>query len=243
MTTTRYEIEVIHEARDARMKTTCRSRRTRGRLRGSTSICRVVVVTVPPTSAAKRCTVVLGGAATAASPGTATVFRRSPSCGADRDSRWSTTSAALPLPLLRLVHQLNGWTWSGPFGGGHRLARLLGLEDLGIEVRNEGVISHKRDDGLLMAEQVDGGSCSQRVSAIRRSLRYPPRRASAGCHRRGLGGYAFLLLLESPLAHTSPWVFDEVESTRSATTSASTSSRGPALNPSQQRQDCAARIW
>lgn len=105
---------------------------------------------------------------------------------------------------------VNGFGWDGP-DAANRLARLL-LEELGIEDRQRRVfISHKRDDGLGAAEQLH-----ERLSregflpfidrfAIRTGAQVQEAIADA------LEDHAFLLLLETPLAHTSDWVFDEVD--------------------------------
>ncbi len=110
-------------------------------------------------------------------------------------------------PSLALV---NGFAWAGP-DAAQRLARLL-LEELGIEDRQRRVfISHKRDDGLGAAEQLyDRLSHSGFVPfidrfAIRSGQQVQETIADA------LEDYAFILLLETPLAHTSAWVFDEVD--------------------------------
>jgi hypothetical protein len=105
---------------------------------------------------------------------------------------------------------LNGWEWSGATPA-RRLARRL-LEELGIEDRRRRVfISHKRDDGMAAAGQLyDFLSRSGFEPFIDRlgiglGLNVQNEIADA------LEDCAFLLLLETPLAYTSEWVFDEVE--------------------------------
>lgn len=105
---------------------------------------------------------------------------------------------------------LNGFAWVRPDAPA-RLARLL-LEELGIEDRQRRVfISHKRDDGLGAAEQLHDALTHARFLpfidrfAIRTAEQVQEAIADA------LEDHAFLLLLETPLAHTSDWVFDEVD--------------------------------
>lgn len=104
----------------------------------------------------------------------------------------------------------NGFEWSGPESA-EGLARLL-LEDLGIEDQQRRVfISHKREDGLGAAEQLHDRLAHSGFSpfidrfAIRAGVAVQAAIADA------LEDHAFLLLLETPLAHTSDWVFDEVD--------------------------------
>jgi TIR domain len=115
-------------------------------------------------------------------------------------------SASVPAEL----RPLNGWEWSGS-DPARRLARIL-LELLGIEDRQRRVfISHKRGDGLWAAEQLHDELSHQRFLpfidrfAIREGQRFQDEIADA------LEDHAFLLLLETPDAHDSVWVFDEVE--------------------------------
>jgi hypothetical protein len=108
------------------------------------------------------------------------------------------------------LRPINGWQWSGP-DAPVRLARFL-LEELGIEERQRSVfISHKREDGLYAAEQLYDhlGHHGFKPFIDRFDLR-----AAADVQAQiadALEARAFLLLLETPLAHTSDWVFDEVD--------------------------------
>lgn len=93
----------------------------------------------------------------------------------------------------------------------NRLVRLL-LEELGIEEGQRRVfISHKRDDGLGAAEQLHDTLSHHGFRpfidrfAVRVGKDVQEEIADA------LEDHAFLLLLETPLAHTSDWVFDEVD--------------------------------
>ena len=104
----------------------------------------------------------------------------------------------------------NGFAWTGD-GAARRLARIL-LAELGIEDRQRRVfISHKREDGLGAAEQVhDALSHAGFVPFIDRFViraGEPVQETIADA----LEDHAFLLLLETPLAHISDWVFDEVD--------------------------------
>jgi hypothetical protein len=105
---------------------------------------------------------------------------------------------------------LNGWEWTGATPA-RSLARRL-LEEVGIEdKRRRAFISHKREDGLAAAEQLHDFPSDHGFEAfvdrfgIRSGSDVQERIADA------LEECAFLLLLETPLAHTSDWVFDEVE--------------------------------
>jgi len=115
--------------------------------------------------------------------------------------------SALVPPSLRPI---NGWEWVGG-DAPQRLARLL-LEELGIEERQRSVfISHKREDGLLAAEQLHEHLSKHGFDPfidrfdIRTGIDVQATIADA------LEARAFLLLLETPLAHTSEYVFDEVD--------------------------------
>jgi hypothetical protein len=109
-----------------------------------------------------------------------------------------------------LLHPMNGWPWVGATPA-LRLARLL-LEELGIEDRRRRVfISHKRDDGMAAAEQLHDFLSHHGFEPFidRFGVRAGDEVQSAIAD--ALEDCAFLLLLETPLAHTSEWVYDEVE--------------------------------
>ncbi|WP_407342006.1 toll/interleukin-1 receptor domain-containing protein [Pengzhenrongella phosphoraccumulans] len=103
----------------------------------------------------------------------------------------------------------NGFEWTSPESA-RKLARIL-LENLGIEENERRVfISHKRDDGLGAAEQLH-----DRLTHVgfRPFIDRFFLRAGEDVQERiadVLEDYAFLLLLETPMAHTSRWVFDEL---------------------------------
>ena len=92
-----------------------------------------------------------------------------------------------------------------------QLVHLL-LEELGIEEKQRRVfISHKRDDGLGAAEQLHDTLSHH---GFRPFIDQFAVRVGQGVQAEiadALEDHAFLLLLETPLAHTSTWVFDEVD--------------------------------
>lgn len=104
----------------------------------------------------------------------------------------------------------NGIEWR--VGGDARsLVRVL-LEELGIEERQRRVfLSHRREDGLGAAEQLHDKLTHANFLpfidrfSIRKGQDVQKEIANA------LEYYAFLLLLETPQAHNSNWVFDEVD--------------------------------
>lgn len=104
----------------------------------------------------------------------------------------------------------NGVEWSAPEDL-EPIVRLI-LEELGIEEKHRRVfISHKRDDGLGAAEQLHDTLSHHRFRPFIDRFAV---RAGAGVQdeiANALEEHAFLLLLETPLAHTSDWVFDEVD--------------------------------
>lgn len=104
----------------------------------------------------------------------------------------------------------NAFTWNGEFGA-YDLARVV-VEELGIEDKQRKVfISYRRADALQMAEQLHDELTKRRFLpfvdrfAIEYGEEIQPRIADA------LEDFAFLLLIESPLAHESKWVFYEVD--------------------------------
>jgi TIR domain len=110
-------------------------------------------------------------------------------------------------PVLRAV---NGWEWSGR-DPAMRLARRL-LEELGIEEQRRRVfISHRREDGLAAAEQLydylHHHGFEPFIDRFSIRLASDVQKAIADA----LEDFAFLLLLETPRAHESDWVFYEVE--------------------------------
>lgn len=110
-------------------------------------------------------------------------------------------------PLLAAV---NGFAWTGAEPA-RRLARLL-LTELGIEDRQRRVfISHRRADGLGAAEQLHDELSHKGFSPFIDRFSIRAGRDIQVEIADALEDHAFLLLLETPLAHTSDWVFDEVD--------------------------------
>ncbi|GAW49414.1 MULTISPECIES: toll/interleukin-1 receptor domain-containing protein [unclassified Nocardioides] len=108
------------------------------------------------------------------------------------------------------LSQFNGFEWSGQEPE-RRLARVV-LEQLDIEERDRRVfISHKRSDGLAAAEQLHDELTHVRFSPFIDRFGVPPGGDVQGRIADALERFAFLLLLETPEAHLSDWVFDEVD--------------------------------
>jgi hypothetical protein len=108
------------------------------------------------------------------------------------------------------LRRINGRAWQGS-APAKRLARGL-LEELGVEERQRSVfISHRRHDGLYAAEQLydhlghHGFLPFIDRFGIRAAADVPDAIADA------LEERAFLLLVETPQAHESEWVFLEVD--------------------------------
>jgi hypothetical protein len=103
---------------------------------------------------------------------------------------------------------INGfpWTW-----GPQKLARVL-LAELGIEERQRrAFISHKRDDGLGAAEQLHDQLAHIGFRPFIDRFAIPLGRDVQAEIADALEDHAFVLFLETPLAHTSDWVFYEVD--------------------------------
>ena len=111
----------------------------------------------------------------------------------------------VPSALLRI----NGFSWSGT-DPARRLARRL-LEELGIEIQQRRVfISHKREDGCLAAENVADYLSHSGFDPFIDRFNVPTGVDFQERIANELEDYAFLLVLETPLASESKWVFDEV---------------------------------
>lgn len=105
---------------------------------------------------------------------------------------------------------INGFIWSGA-DPARRLARRL-LEELGIEIRQRRVfVSHRREDGLLAAEYVADHLSHNGFDPFIDRFNVPSAVDIQERIANELEDYAFLLLLETPLAFESEWVFDEVD--------------------------------
>ena len=108
------------------------------------------------------------------------------------------------------LRPINGLGWSGP-SAGRALARVL-LAELGIEDRQRRVfISHKREDGLGAAEQLHDALSHHRFTPFIDRFVIREGEDVQATIADALEDHAFLLLLETPIAHTSDWAFDEVD--------------------------------
>lgn len=108
------------------------------------------------------------------------------------------------------LSSFNGFEWSGPEPE-RRLAQNL-LEQLDIEERDRMVfISHKRTDGLGSAEQLHDALTRIRFAPFIDRFAIPVGQAVQQRIADALERFAFLLVLETPEAHLSDWVFDEVD--------------------------------
>jgi hypothetical protein len=118
--------------------------------------------------------------------------------------------AAFGAQVPSALRPVNGFEWSGA-DPSRALARLL-LVELGIEERQRRVfISHKRDDGLAAAEQLHDALTHRGFAPFIDRFAIPRGRDVQARIADALEDHAFLMLLETPLAHTSDWVFDEVD--------------------------------
>lgn len=112
------------------------------------------------------------------------------------------------VPLL--LSPYNGFEWSGEEPE-RRLARFL-LEELGIEDRERRVfLSHKREDGLGAAEQLHDALTRHRFAPFIDRFAIPLGADVQAHIADALERYAFLLILETPQAHLSEWVYDEFD--------------------------------
>jgi hypothetical protein len=117
-----------------------------------------------------------------------------------------SVSSDVPVALARA----NAFGWTNA-GSAERLARLL-LEELGIEDQQRRVfISHKREDGLGAAEQLHDRLTHDRFLPFIDRFAIRSGRLVQEAIADALEDHAFLLLLETPLAYSSDWVFDEVD--------------------------------
>jgi hypothetical protein len=108
---------------------------------------------------------------------------------------------------LRPVH---GFEWTGT-DPSRRLARKV-LEELGVEDRRRRVfISHKRDDGLAVAEQLHDFLSHHGFEPFIDRFGVGLGRDVQNEIADALEDCAFLLLIETPLAAGSEWAFWEVD--------------------------------
>lgn len=108
------------------------------------------------------------------------------------------------------LRPLNGFEWSG-VSPQVELARQV-LEELGIEDRQRrAFISHKRDDGLAAAEQLHDHLSHNGFRPFIDRFHIPTGANVQEQIADALEDCALLVLLETPLAYTSQWVYDEVD--------------------------------
>jgi TIR domain len=206
---TRYEIQLIHRDQGERV-TAIREAVAAELLEvGLHRAVDVVVDDAPASGDAPSVGVYLGDEAAAGDPATDAVVEAAASSGlVVIPIVPDLTTFARDVPAR--LSPVNGFEWR-PGDPARRLARVL-LAELGIEERQRHVfISHKREDGLGAAEQLhDVLSHHRFVPFIDRFVirEGEPVQATIA---DALEDYAFLLLLETAQAHTSDWVFDEVD--------------------------------
>jgi len=207
--TTTYSIRVIHKDRVEDLQTLRQAVAQEVLQLGLHRTVTVAVVDIPPSDGAPHVCVYLGDDLARADPLTNSDIKEELERG--------TTIFPVVSDLVGFSAQVpdelafaNGIVWRDDATLRH-LVRVL-LEDLGIEDRSRRVfISHRREDGLAAAEQLHDRLTHTGFQpfidrfAIREGADFQNELANA------LEDHAFLLLLETPQAHTSPWVFDEVE--------------------------------
>ncbi len=106
--------------------------------------------------------------------------------------------------------KFNGFEWSGK-NPAKELAHIV-LGQLGIEERDRRIfISHRRLDGLAAAEQLHDELTHHAFKPFIDRFSIQPGEAVQEEIADVLEDFAFLLLLETPDAHNSNWVYDEVD--------------------------------
>jgi hypothetical protein len=204
-----YHIEVFHHGQDDQLAKLREAVASELRAVGLHRAVTVAIEASPASPTVPAAGVYLGDVAAATDPNVVLKISR------------ALADGVLVLPVVKdlahfardvpaLLAPLNGVQWQSD-ADAHRLARIL-LAELGIEERQRrAFISHKREDGLGAAEQLHDALAHDRFVPFidRFVIPYgaPVQRTIADA----LEDHAFLLLIETPLAHTSEWVFDEVE--------------------------------
>src|SRR5258708_18136656 len=108
------------------------------------------------------------------------------------------------------LRPINGFAWLSDQSSDSLCRKLL--EELGIaERQRRAFISHKREDGLAAAEQLHEHLSQHGFRPFIDRFHIPAGRDVQAEIADQLEDCAMLLLLETPLAHTSDWVFDEVD--------------------------------
>jgi hypothetical protein len=108
------------------------------------------------------------------------------------------------------LHPINAWLWKGE-AGAEQLAHWV-LEELGLEETQRRVfVSHRRKDSIMMAEQLHDALAKHRFAPFVDRFEVAAGDDVQERIRETLEDFAFLLLIESPSAHHSEWVFYEVD--------------------------------
>jgi hypothetical protein len=108
------------------------------------------------------------------------------------------------------LRPVNGFAWDGAEPE-ERLCRLV-MEELGIEESQRRVfISHKREDGIAVAEQLHDHLSHSGFRPFIDRFHIPSGRDVQAEIADHLEDCALILVVETPLAHKSDWVFDEVQ--------------------------------
>lgn len=108
------------------------------------------------------------------------------------------------------LRSINAWLWK-PGLEAPELGTFI-LEQLGITERQRlAFISYRRDDALLMGEQLYDQLAHRRFSPFLDRFDVVPAARVQQRIKEALEDVAFLLLIESPMAHQSQWVFYEVD--------------------------------
>jgi hypothetical protein len=142
---------------------------------------------------------------------------KNPDCIRGIEAALASGSAVIPVTenegsrkftIPESLERVNCFFWETGLPG---LVRLV-LEQLGIEESQRRVfISHRRQDGLLMAEQLHDQLSHHRFDPFIDRFAIPPGADVQRVITDSLDSFAFLLLIESPKAPESDWVFYEVE--------------------------------
>lgn len=138
-----------------------------------------------------------------------------------RDVEWATHKGVVVIPIAEnlaifpnivpnFLSRLNGFGWDEGTAV-DELVHLL-FAELEIEDRTRGVfISHRRFDGSLAANQVHDSLTRRHFTSFIDQFCIPTGVDFQDAIADALENFAFLLLLETPDAHNSDYVFDEVQ--------------------------------
>ena len=109
----------------------------------------------------------------------------------------------------QVLHQVNGFELSA--GGGYVSLASLVLRELGItESRREIFISYRRVDGTVAAEQTHNYLDKFHFRSFIDQFHLEPGVNVQNDIRAAIERFPLLVVLETPRAHESEWVFDEV---------------------------------